>query len=95
MKRLLLLLLFFSTTYSVLASHGQNARITYKCVGANTYEITLEVYRDCNGINLVNSQTISYSASCASSSFQVFRVSQEDVTPQCVTQQSACNGGTK
>jgi hypothetical protein len=45
-----LLLLVFKSK----ASHVAGGEITYKCIGNSTYEITMKVYRDCQGIPLCN-----------------------------------------
>ena len=47
---LLILLLLFSKT-TLQATHIVGGEITYRCLGNNSYEITLTVYRDCyNGL---------------------------------------------
>ena len=93
MRLFYILITFFLVSQIALATHGQNARITYKCVGVNTYGMTLELYRDCNGVNLGNTQNVSYSSNCGNGNLTFNRISITDVTTQCVTQQSACNGG--
>ncbi|MFN6943563.1 MAG: hypothetical protein ACK4ND_01345, partial [Cytophagaceae bacterium] len=40
--------LFFSTNAD--ATHVVGADISYRCLGDNEYEFTLNVYRDCDGI---------------------------------------------
>ena len=88
----------FYFSFTAFATHGQNARITYKCIGANTYEVTLELYRDCNGVDLGGSASVSYSATCGngniSNSITLFRISEEDITPLCSSQPSSCDNGS-
>ena len=45
------ILLLFASYSTLYATHIVGGEITYRCLGNNTYEITLTVYRDCyNGI---------------------------------------------
>ena len=52
MYRLFLLaLLFFCFKPTLLATHIVGGEITYRCLGNDSFEITLTVYRDCyNGV---------------------------------------------
>jgi hypothetical protein len=50
LKRLLLILLVFVAFRSV-ASHIVGGEMTYVCLGNNTYEFTVNIYRDCIGGN--------------------------------------------
>lgn len=50
----LLFILFVLFSYKGYASHVAGGEITYKCIGNSTYEITMKVYRDCQGIPLCN-----------------------------------------
>ena len=75
------------------ATHALGGDLTYICVGPNQYAITLNVYRDCNGINLPNTQTVSWTGSCGSGSFTVTRNVLQDITPVCPGGQSSCGPG--
>ena len=77
------------------ASHVMGADLTYACIGPNQYRVTVRAYRDCSGVNMLSSFSISYSsASCgASGSFVASLQSSADVTPLCPTQTSRCSGG--
>lgn len=94
---LFLLVLFLGTTYSY-ASHVKGAAITYTCVGGNTYEVTLKVYRDCAGITLgTNPQTVDFQSTSCSQSFsqQLPFVSSSEMALLCPTAgTTTCNGGT-
>jgi gliding motility-associated-like protein len=48
-KTLLLLTLLVIAKKDVFASHLVGGTMTYQCLGNNNYEITLTLYRDCNG----------------------------------------------
>ncbi len=53
MKKLitsLLVLFALAWSYDASASHVAGADITYRCLGGDTYEIQLNVFRDCGGI---------------------------------------------
>ncbi len=94
-KRILLLMgLVFGLNFSVSASHYTGFDLTYTCTGANKYLVTLNVYRDCNGVSVGTVQPINYSsASCGvSASLTLNRVSVTDITPLCPSQTSACGG---
>ncbi|BDS09469.1 T9SS type A sorting domain-containing protein [Aureispira anguillae] len=69
--------------------------LTYTCLGNNQYELTLIVYRDCNGINLGASQTVYQSDDCGSTvSYTMSQVSFQEITPVCANVTgTACNGG--
>ncbi len=47
----LIIFLFFAAKTTLFATHIVGGEITYRCLGNNSYEITLTVYRDCyNGV---------------------------------------------
>ncbi len=48
MRRYFFILCLFLTTFSSKATHIVGGEITYVYLGANTYQITLKVYRDCS-----------------------------------------------
>lgn len=81
---------------NVKASHSLGSDMSYRCIGNNEYEITLNVYRDCNGSSLGNTSIINWSAACGSGSITVTRLAGYpiDVTPICATQTSSCSGGS-
>ena len=77
------------------ASHFAGAEITYVCVGPNTYQITLNYFRDCSGINYGNTEYIRVSGcSGTPSSIAMSNPTITDVTPLCPGQTSSCNGGS-
>jgi hypothetical protein len=76
------------------ATHAMGADLTYTCIGNNQYAVTLSFYRDCNGINIPNTASISWSGSCGSGTERITRSSITDITPICPgIVGSACNGG--
>ncbi len=79
---------------SSFATHYTGFDLTYTCTGPNTYLVTLNVYRDCNGVSVGSSQVINYSsASCGvSASLSLSVQSVTDITPLCPSQTSACGG---
>lgn len=90
--------LFFLTVSNVYASHFVGADLTYSCLSGNTYEITLNLYRDCAGATFPNSWNINISsASCGfNNSATVTLVSSQEVSAICVQQigNTSCNGGS-
>ena len=91
-----LLTLFISIVFlhQSFATHYMGFDLTYTCVGPNQYLVTLNVYRDCNGVSVGSTQVINYSsASCGvSASLTLNSISVTDVTPLCPTETSACGG---
>jgi PKD repeat protein len=85
--------LSFKTTY---ATHALGADIATICIAPNTYQVTLSVYRDCNGVNLGSTQNLRYFSTCAGldSTIAISKLSETDITQVCPGGQSACNGGT-
>ena len=60
-KAVLFGLLLTVCTFSVRdakASHAMGMDLTYVCLGGNTYEFTLNFYRDCAGAGAPGSLTI-------------------------------------
>ena len=67
MKTKLLFILFSLVILNGTASHLIGGDIIYRCVGANDYEITLTVYRDCSGIGLGSpTEDVLINSSCGS-----------------------------
>lgn len=89
-------ILLFGTA-EVRATHAMGVDMTYECVAPGQYNITLQVYRDCNGIDMQSSHLISFSsAQCGvNGSITVTQVGPpEDITPVCPQQSNtACSGG--
>ena len=93
-----LLILLLGTMSQVQATHAMGSDLTYRCLGGNTYEITLTIYRDCVGSALTPTQNITVSSgSCGVAPFvlQAPSVSVTELSPLCPIQQplSTCNGG--
>lgn len=101
-KRLFFLLgvgCFLLNFQTAKATHLMGGDLTYQCVGPNSYQFTLTLYRDCKGIPLStsNQRIVMFSNSCGvqetnlNLTFQSF----QEITPICPAQQanSACNGG--
>jgi gliding motility-associated-like protein len=100
MKKFLLLftiVLYSSVLSKIYASHVMGADLTFSCQGPNTYLVTLEAYRDCNGIQLTGPLQINYSSvQCGvNSTLTLDQVGPPtDITPSCFANTDACNGGT-
>jgi hypothetical protein len=78
------------------AEHLSGGSITYECLGGNTYTVTLTLFRDCSGEQMIP-QSLSFANDCG----VLFTLSdlqpQEviDVSPLCPSEagNSACNSG--
>lgn len=67
MKKILLILSLFSAffiTNTAHASHVSGGDITYECIGPNQYEVTLTLHRDCSGITMSTSASVTFSNTC-------------------------------
>lgn len=92
------LIILLITSNKARATHAMGSDLTYRCLGGDTYEITLTIYRDCVGSALTPTQNIEIqSASCGVPNFisRANRVSIVELSPLCPAQQplSTCNGG--
>ena len=92
-------LMLISSQYAK-ASHAMGADLSYKCLGGNTYEITLKFYRDCAGVSAPTSASITLSSAlCAvSTSMNLALIPAEsgiEVSPLCPSQivYSSCHNG--
>lgn len=80
----------------IYASHSMGADLTYRCLGGNTYELTLSFYRDCKGIYPSDSAQIFLSSSCfPTDSVMLPQIpgTGQEITPICPTEVTTCNGG--
>lgn len=82
------------------ASHIMGSDITYKCIDKLKYEVTLKIYRDCNGINLTSSQQLNLICAQGGFSTKTFNIPVikiNDITgidKSCpLIAQSRCSGG--
>jgi len=61
-KVLIFFVFLFSTANKLFASHAMGVDIYYECVGPNTYNFTLDFYRDCDGITPSTTMTLNFSS---------------------------------
>ncbi len=102
MRRHLPLVIFLFTlllaiSNNVSASHTMGVDMTYECVAPGQYNITLQVYRDCNGVSMSSQHLIYFtSAQCGvNGSITVTQVGPpEDITPVCPQQTNTACGGS-
>ena len=92
----LVLSLFFGGVQKSYASHSMGSDLTYRCLGGNSYEITLSFYRDCVGVPADLWADITYSSSCygtfTTTIYQIAGTGQE-ISPICPSDTTTCNGG--
>lgn len=93
----ILLLVGIFSSLSVYATHAVGADISYKCLGNNQYEITLNVYRDCNGISLGNKAHVDIKSNTCnvSTGMNLNRVFWKEISQVCIqdANNTACHGG--
>ena len=93
----LLCFLFLFLSFKNYASHVSGGNITYQCVGPNQFEITLTLYRDCNGITAPNAPNINFTSTCGGNlNLALTQQSVNEVSQLCPNDiaNSTCNGGT-
>jgi len=97
MKKILLVIaILFSGITSSYASHLMGAEITYIHVGGNNYEVTLAIYRDCDGIPLNLNQSVTFQSASCGLNFappMTYR-GMTEVSQVCPGEPTTCNGGT-
>ncbi|MEY4927247.1 MAG: hypothetical protein RI894_1683 [Bacteroidota bacterium] len=79
-----------------IASHILGGDISYQQTSGNTYQITLTLFRDCNGLALptslnvdIKSQSLSYSQAMT-----LTQTSTTNISNVCASAASVCNGGS-
>lgn len=103
MKALLrsLFIVFVSAAWifpgDVFASHVSGGDLSYQCLGNNQYKITLNLFRDCSGIDMSGSETIEFASSCSTFtvSASLVNIGGTEISQLCEEQtpNSTCNGG--
>tara|TARA_B110000483_G_scaffold62694_3_gene78081 strand:+ start:429 stop:4145 length:3717 start_codon:yes stop_codon:yes gene_type:complete len=86
--------IFLLNTNTAHATHALGGDLIYTQVGANTFNITLKLYRDCNGIPLYAFEDIEWHSSCGSGVVTAFRNGYTDITPTCPGLPTACQSGS-
>lgn len=96
MRKLYLFFLILSLSIflkNAHATHALGGDLMYEQTGPNTYDVTLRIYRDCNGILLNNDIDIFWQGSCGSGIVSASRITYNDITPLCPGLPTACQGG--
>ena len=104
MKKTYILFLLFILSLSANASHISGGDMNYTWVGpgANTYLITLNLFRDCTGIDMGTSETVTATSPCGGSVTVTLNLMNPNGSPPvgteisqlCDFMLSTCNGGT-
>jgi gliding motility-associated-like protein len=80
--------------HTARASHVMGSDITWKCLGGDTFEVTVTAYRDCNGIPLSGTNIgCTTSEGCSGSIVTVTGASKccgKDITPVCQKSCTRC-----
>lgn len=82
--------------HQAYATHAMGGDITYQCVGTDLYEVTLNFYRDCNGVSAPSDCsrldfTVS-SSQCGATLNECFTFdSFQNITPICFAAPDVCN----
>ncbi len=86
------------TTFETVANHVLGGNITYECLGGNSYQITLHVYKDCFGSTAAPiTETLFFIPDGCSLPFSANLAFQSvtEISDLCDTElaNSSCNGG--
>lgn len=94
---LLAFALLFFLPNKTFASHTAGGDITYECIGQDSFLVTLHLFRDCAGIQLGATQTMTYEDPCNGNfgNFTANLVSTIDVSGVCLSElgNTTCFGG--
>lgn len=93
-KTLFLFFFSFLLINQAQATHALGGDLMYEQLSPTEFEVTLRLYRDCNGIAMDGYAEIFWTGSCGSGSDFAFRTSYSDITPICPTMQTSCQGGS-
>jgi gliding motility-associated-like protein len=93
-----LFLILLAPFQKVLASHVSGGDISFQCTGPNTYLVTLNLFRDCSGIGMGNSEFITATSTCGGNvniTLNLVTVGGVDISQLCPNDslQSSCYGG--
>ncbi|MEX0967020.1 MAG: PKD domain-containing protein [Bacteroidia bacterium] len=80
-----ILILMLISAYQAKASHLMASDIQWQCLGDSTYRITIAIYRDCNGQELIHGSRININGiNCDfNRSVVAIMASPVDITPVC------------
>lgn len=87
----------FILSNNLKAAFYSGAEIIYSHIAGNSYEITLNFFRNCEGVQVGNTQQLSATNNTNSAwnfNFTVTRVSISDVSANCPTSLTNCTGGS-
>jgi gliding motility-associated-like protein len=81
------------------ASHVSGGDISFQCIGPNTYQITLNLFRDCSGIAMSNTEFVDAVSTCggtANITMNLSNINGTNISQLCPTDSlnSTCFGGT-
>lgn len=91
------LISIFSFSGNLQATHISGGDISYKCIGQDSFLVTLKLFRDCAGITVGTTAAINAVSSCGGNISAVLtQQTFSEVSALCPTQlsNSTCNGGT-
>lgn len=93
---LLILLMMLASHQKLQASHSMGSDLTYRCLGGNSYEITLSFYRDCAGVEADTAALIHFNSSCfGDDTLTIYQIpgTGQEISPICRNDTTTCNGG--
>ncbi len=97
-KWLAAVLLFSSTSLSSFGSHISGGDFAYECLGNDSFLITLNLFRDCSGITMGNTQFVNFTSTCGgntNATLNLINTNGTEISQLCAQQipNSSCNGG--
>lgn len=67
LKKLLLILILIQGSLFLRASHIAGSDLTYRCLGGDTFEVTLNIFRDCSGVAAPATALVRATSTCGGS----------------------------
>jgi PKD repeat protein len=92
MLSLAVFFLYFNNIERSSATHVMGADIQFECIGKDSFMVSFQLYRDCNGVNLGAAANLSITGldgSCGGS-LSLTRQSINDITPVCSDECTKC-----
>ncbi|GDX52994.1 hypothetical protein LBMAG27_20410 [Bacteroidota bacterium] len=89
---------FIGVSNNAYATHAAGSDLTYRWISGNIYEITVNFYRDCQGVAAPNTVTLNVKSTSCAQNFNVtlnpIAGTGQEITFPCNPTFTYCNGGT-
>ncbi len=98
LSNVIIALAILGTNNKAYATHAAGSDLTYKWISGNIYEVTVNFYRDCQGVAAPGSVTLNVKSTSCGQNFNVtlnpIAGTGQEITFPCNPTSTYCNGGT-